>query len=166
MANETKFRGTNMPVFVANFDRLLNTLDKMKDDFREFQEEAAKELAKFKDELLLMMFLQRKILMTFLGYQRTVDEVIKQLALLMVVARRRSIVIEFQLTRVGGLDTRSNALTMVEGDEVSLTVASQSHQNYQPGSQFQCRNTSMAEFDESNGSVVEPPLIGSLKMQS
>lgn len=68
MDNESKFRGTNMPVFVANFERLLVTLEKMKDDFREFQEEAAKELAKFKDELLLLMFLQRKILMTFLGY--------------------------------------------------------------------------------------------------
>ena len=32
--------------------------------------------------------------MTFLGYQRTIDEVIQQLALLVVLARRRALVIE------------------------------------------------------------------------
>ena len=42
-----------------------------------------------------MMFLKKKILMTFLGYQRAVDEVIEQLALVVVIARRRSTVIDF-----------------------------------------------------------------------
>lgn len=76
MTNELKFKNTNMPVFVAHFKKITDTLEKLKNDFREFQEEAAKELARFKDELLQLMFLQRKILMTFLGYQRTIDEVI------------------------------------------------------------------------------------------
>lgn len=48
------------------------------------------ELAKFRDELLHLMFLKRKILMTFLGYQRAIDETIQQLALLIVVAKRRA----------------------------------------------------------------------------
>lgn len=76
MTNEIKFKNTNMVVFVGHFKKITDTLEKLKNDFREFQEEAAKELARFKDELLQLMFLQRKILMTFLGYQRTIDEVI------------------------------------------------------------------------------------------
>ena len=65
-----------MAAFVAHFNKVTDTLDGMSNDFREFQEAAAKELAKFKDELLHLMFLKRKILMTFLGYQRAIDETI------------------------------------------------------------------------------------------
>lgn len=95
MTNETKFRGSNMPAFVKHFQTITRDLENMQNDFRVFQEEAAKELAKFKDELLNLMFLKRKILMTFLGFQRAIDETIQQLALLTVVARRRAKVIEF-----------------------------------------------------------------------
>lgn len=68
MKNEVKYRGTNMPSFVNHFKTIIDTLDNMKDEFKLFQQEAAKELAKFKDELLHLMFLKRKILMNFLGY--------------------------------------------------------------------------------------------------
>ena len=77
MKNEAKFRNTNIVTFVGHFTKISELLEKLKNDFREFQEEAAKELSRFKDELLQLMFLQRKILMTFLGYQRTIDEVIQ-----------------------------------------------------------------------------------------
>jgi len=97
MTNEAKYRGTNMGVFLNHFASIVDTLENMKIDFRVFHEEAAKELSRYRDELLHLMFLQRKILMTFLGYQRAIDEVIKQLALLTVVARRRALVIENQL---------------------------------------------------------------------
>ena len=49
----------------------------MQNDFHVFQEEASKELAKFQYEMLNLMFLKRKILMTFLGYQRAIDETIQ-----------------------------------------------------------------------------------------
>ena len=57
MTNEIKFKNTNMLVFVGHFKKITDTLEKLKNDFREFQEEAAKELARFKDELLQLMFL-------------------------------------------------------------------------------------------------------------
>ena len=68
MANEVKFRSTNMTVFLNHFKKITKTLENMKIDFRLFQEEAVKELASFSNELLLLMFLKRKILVTFLGY--------------------------------------------------------------------------------------------------
>lgn len=46
------------------------------------------------------------------------------MALLIVIARRRAQVIDYQLSKAD-CDARS-ALTMIEGDEMSLTVASQS----------------------------------------
>lgn len=77
MTNEVKFRGTNMSVFLNHFKKISKTLENMKIDFNLFQEEAVKELDGFKDELLHLMFLKRKILVTFLGYQRAIDETIK-----------------------------------------------------------------------------------------
>jgi len=117
-----------MGVFVNHFKTILNTLDSMQNDFHVFQEEASKELAKFHDQLLHLMFLKRKILMTFLGYQRAIDETIQQLALLIVCAVRRAQVIEYQLSQVSvGLDsspTRLGAYRQAAGG-MNLSMASQ-----------------------------------------
>ena len=41
MKNETKYRGTNMTVFVTHLKKITDTLDSMSNDFHEFQEAAA-----------------------------------------------------------------------------------------------------------------------------
>ena len=67
----------------------------MLDGFRQFQTDASQFLAQYRDQLLNTMFLKRKILMTFLSYQRAIDETIKQLSLVIVIAKRRLALIEF-----------------------------------------------------------------------
>ena len=46
-------------------------------------------MVKFRTELLELMFLRKKTLITFLGYQRSIDENIKIIALLLIIAWRR-----------------------------------------------------------------------------
>ena len=54
-------------------------------------------MVKFRTELLELMFLRKKALITFLGYQRAIDENIKVIALLLIIAWRRVQVIDRRL---------------------------------------------------------------------
>ena len=54
-------------------------------------------MVKFRTELLELMFLRKKTLITFLGYQRSIDENIKIIALLLIIAWRRVQVIDRRL---------------------------------------------------------------------
>lgn len=94
LTNAKKFCGTNMPIYVDYFKKVSEMLQALSDSFEEFQEEAKKELCGIKTEILSYMFVEQKILVTFLGYQRVIDEFIQQLALIMVIARRRALVLE------------------------------------------------------------------------
>ena len=49
-------------------EKVKKTLESMQNGFKLFQSEASTEMIKYKNELLHLMFLRKKILVTFLGY--------------------------------------------------------------------------------------------------
>ena len=57
-----------MPIYVDYFKKVSEMLQALSDSFEEFQEEAKKELCGIKTEILSYMFVEQKILVTFLGY--------------------------------------------------------------------------------------------------
>ena len=88
MKNEC-YKHSSIAFIVKNMEKVKKTLENMQDGFKLFQSEASTEMIKYKNELLHLMFLRKKILVTFLGYQRAIDETIKIISLLLVIAWRR-----------------------------------------------------------------------------
>ena len=62
------YKHSNIPFIVRNMEKVKKTLESLLSGFKQFQSEASTEMIKYKNELLQLMFLRKKVLLTFLGY--------------------------------------------------------------------------------------------------